>query len=69
MKLLSELFGGQKIESGKPIWDPSKKEDKIWRVLIMGKGMVGSPAQMKKKLDADEGENEFDVDRSDARGN
>ena len=40
LKLIGDLYGGKKIESGKQIWAPSMKAKNRRHVLIMGKGMV-----------------------------
>lgn len=65
LKLIGDLYGGKKIESGKQIWAPSMKAKNRRHVLILGKGMVGDPAQMAKMMKPKSGEeeNEFDVDR------
>ena len=57
LKLISELFNGQYIQSGKSIWDPSMKAKKLSRIIINGKAMVGKEEEVKKVSD-----NEFDID-------
>ena len=64
LKLIGDLFGGQKIESGKLVWAPSMLATKRFRVLVRGKAMIGDPAQLAKdKPKPGQEENEFDVDR------
>ena len=68
LKLIGDLYGGKKIESGKQIWAPSMKAKNRRHVLIMGKGMVGDPAKMAKiKAKPDDEDNEFDIDRRNSR--
>ena len=57
LKLISELFNGQYIQSGKAIWEPSMKAKKLSRIIINGKAMVGKEEEVKKVSD-----NEFDID-------
>ena len=54
------------MQSGKVIWNPSMRANKLTRVLIMGKAVVGAeaPAETPKKK---EEENEFDMDSNDRR--
>ena len=68
LKLIGDLYGGKKIESGKQIWAPSMKAKNRRHVLIMGKGMVGDPAKMAKiKAKPSDEDNEFDIDRRNSR--
>ena len=63
LRLIGDLFGGQLVQSGKVIWNPSMRAKKLTRVLIMGKAVVGeAPPETPKKK---EEENEFDMDSND----
>ena len=57
LKLISEVFNGQLVQSGKSIWEPSMKARKLTRIILNGKAMMGKEEEIKKISD-----NEFDVD-------
>ena len=64
LKLISDLFNGKLIQGGEPVWDPSMKANKLSRVLVNGKAVVGAEATSPKPKKPAEEENEFDVDMS-----